>query len=633
MGKILSLIIPTYNSEPYIYQLLDCLGTQMTEEVEVLIIDDGSDIPFKTSHKWAKVIRQDNKGVSSARNVGIDMSTGEYLAFIDADDLVSDKYIETILKVAKTEKFDYCYMSWRTIPDQNEWIVRLKSINDKFPEYNRCVWNRVYKRTFIGDVRFNTNKSFGEDGEFLKKLKEDGKKKSFIGDFMYYYRNVTPNSLTKRFHEGQLHTRRVIYYFPIVQKNMSYLIDEFKELDKSAEIILMTNKNELPQLEEFAYIIQPRRISGTELRGYPTKLFSKIIMPIKAQVVIWTKKTLEIGGIETFNYNFCRQMSKYYDILVLYDTISEIQKNRLSKYVRVMKLDYSVQIQCDTLMINRITDEAPRNVNFKKKVQMVHSCKWANDLKIPQNNDYLVAVSEAVAKSYTDFKPDHKVIGNLTCPSAVDKALILVSATRTGTNEKGQRRMVALSNMLKEKNIPFVWLCFCDYPIQNAHNILFMKPTLDVASYIAKADYLVQLSDHEGFCYSIVEAMELGVPVLVTPLEVLPEIGFEDNKTGYIVPFNVGEFDVEKIYKKQLKGTFEYKYDNEKRINQWKQILGKGSASTALAENSIMVKVKAKLTFHDIELQRLIEKETEYMVRSTRAYELMQKGFVELLVE
>ena len=87
------------------------------------------------------------------------------------------------------------------------------------------------------------------------------------------------------------------------------------------------------------------------------------------------------------------------------------------------------------------------------------------------------------------------------------------------------------------------------------------------------ADYVVQLSDEESFCYTIVEALELGIPVLTTPLNVLEEIGFEDGEYGYTLPYNIDDsIDVNEIAQCKLKG-FEYKYNNSKRIKQWRKIL------------------------------------------------------------
>jgi glycosyltransferase involved in cell wall biosynthesis len=166
---------------------------------------------------------------------------------------------------------------------------------------------------------------------------------------------------------------------------------------------------------------------------------------------------------------------------------------------------------------------------------------------VPSDNDITVAVSNAVVKS---FGIEAEVSNNLTNPIPTNKALILVSATRTSTFEKGQKRMIKLSKMLKEEGIPFIWICFSDQPIRGADNIIFLEPTLDIAPYIKSADYLVQLSDKESFCYSIVEALELGTPVLTTPIDILPEIDFKDGENGYSIPFDIDGFDVGKIYSK-----------------------------------------------------------------------------------
>lgn len=571
--KLLSIIIPFYNTEPYLNELLQVLDKQITDEVEVIIVDDGSKIPYSTEYKWANVIRQDNGGASAARNTGLDNATGEYIAFIDSDDLVVNNYIQIILDKIKSEKFDYCYMSWKTF---GGWKcdVKLRSIEDKFPPFNLCVWNRIYRKDLIGNVRFNTKKAIAEDAEFIRDINEDGHKKSFISDYMYLYRSDTPNSLTKRFAEGKLYTRRVVYNFNKITKDMDYLIDEIKELDKEAEVIVMTNENQLPEIEKHAMVTKPTQMKGTELRGEKTNLFTKVSLPIKTQIIIYTSKTFAIGGIETFIYNFCMNMKDYYDIIVLYDDMHISQINRLKKEVCVLKNNPLRRIICDTLIINRITDCAPSNVSFNKKIQMVHSCKLENYYKIPTDNDYVVPVSEVAYNSYNTNINNCNVINNLTYNSKPNKILKLISGTRL-TFEKGEERMIKLAKKLKDNDIPFMWYMFTEKHLkENVDGIIYMKPTLNIRDYIADCDYLVQLSDSEGFCYSIVEALELGVPVITTPITVLDEIGFKDKKHGYIVPFNmsVSKDLINDIYNNIPK--INYKYNNKKRIDEWRKILG-----------------------------------------------------------
>ena len=628
--KTLSIIIPFYNTEPYINELLQVLDKQVNDSVEVIIVDDGSRKEFTTDYSWATVIRQRNQGAAAARNTGIDNATGEYIAFIDSDDLVADNYISTILNKIETEKFDYCYLSWKAFGGWN-CLVQLKSIEDKFPPFNLCVWNRIYRKDMIGDVRFNTNKPIAEDAEFIRDVKEEGKKKSFISQFLYYYRSNTPNSLTKRFGKGELDMRRVVYHFNKITPEMDYLINEIKELDKVAQVVILTNDNAIPELNNYAMVLKPCPMQGTEFRGEPTQFFTKIDLPIKTQIVIYTAVTFTLGGIETFIYNFCMNMKDYYDILVLYEKMDISQIKRLEKHVHVMKNNVSKKILCDTLIVNRITDNNPPNVTFNQKIQMVHSCKLQSNYVIPKDNQYVVPVSETAYKTFNVDLDNCNVINNLTYNIKPNRILKLISATRL-TFEKGEDRMIKLAKALKENHIPFIWFMFTEQKLKETiDGIVYMKPTLNIRDYIADADYLVQLSDSEGFCYSIVEALELGVPVLTTPITVLDEIGFEDNKHGYVIPFNVNltkDF-AEKIYTKIPK--VKYKYDNESRIQQWRNILGNTTPKhDYLYNGEERVAVQCLVRYYSLELKREVAIGEELTTTLERAQTLENMGVVKI---
>lgn len=185
---LLSIIIPTYNRNEYIVKLLDKLHNQMKDNVEVIVVDDHSDIPLEKS--WFNYIYLDNNsgGASIPRNVGLEFAKGKYIAFIDADDMVSDDYIETILEKTK-EDWDFCYISWQG--KSNKVIIR-----DTAPAWNCCVWNSVYKRDLIGDKRFDPKLKMAEDYDFNRKVRNG--KKANITKILYYYNEDTPNSLTKQ---------------------------------------------------------------------------------------------------------------------------------------------------------------------------------------------------------------------------------------------------------------------------------------------------------------------------------------------------------------------------------------------------------------------------------------------------
>ena len=619
----LSIIIPCYNAEPYINQLLECLNKQMRADIEVIIVDDGSKKPFKTDYPWATVYRKENEGPGIARNMGLDNMHGEYFTFIDADDLVADNYIKTICQTIEAEHFDYCYLSWTTMPGGWKCTVQLNSVEDKFPGFNLCVWNRVYKTATFGKQRFDPKKLWSEDADFIYRLNEHGKK-SFIQDIMYYYRSDTPDSWTKRMMKGELDYTRIVYNVPEVKADNTALLDEIKKEYAENEIILLTDKLEIPELEHYCMIMKYNTpVHGTILRGDSYRGFTKIIPYKRTQILIWTARTQQIGGIETWIYQFCRIMSKYYDITVMFEIIDPKQLERLQMIVECIVYDPQIPIACDTCIISRITDKLPDNVKASRVIQMVHTCKMVESWTIPQEHDHIVAVSRAAADSFNEDKA--KIIYNMTESATDEKCLMLISATRLSRRsafEKGHERMLRLADMLEASNIPYIWLLFSDDTLKNARrNMVILPPTLDIAPYLAKADYYVSLSDAEGYGYSMVEALVNGTALITTPIDVLPEIGFKEGEHGYIVPFDM-DFDVKKLLKMP---DVKYKHNNMESVKQWRTLLGNTKPKHAYKPQE---KVSFKITkrYKDIQLNRVVNADEVIRISKSRADSLHNAG-------
>lgn len=625
MAVTLSIIIPIYNAEPYIRELLDLLSGQITDEVEVILVDDGSRIPFETDYEWAKVFRQDNKGASSARNKGLELATGKYIAFIDADDLVSENYVEKIIEKIKAEAFDYMYLSWRAFGGWN-MDVKLNSLEDTFPPFNLCVWNRIYKRSVIGNVRFNEKKACAEDAQFIRDVKEEGKKKAFISEYMYFYRADAKDSLTKRARNGEVDTTRIVYYFPKVTKDMTYLIDEFKELDADSEVILMTPKNELSELSKHAMVVYPQKITGTELRGEFTPLFTKVNKPLKTQVLIYVSALYRIGGIETWTYNFCSTMSKYYDLMVLFDkSVDEMQKRRLAPFADIVK-NTNAPIMCDFAINCRAALLLPKNVRFKHYYKIIHTCKMRPEWKINNDSEKLFFVSKAARDSWEE---EGEVIYNLTKPVTPRKALLLVSACRLSW-EKGENRINDLASLFHKLGILFTWIVFTDSDHENIiEGVIYRKPTLEIRSYIQKADFYVSLSNEESFGYSMVEALELGVPLLTTPLKVLPEIGFKEGVNGFTIPFKVSDCDnLLEIVNSDLKG-FEYKRDNASIVRKWRDVFGDMTPTrNKIKEGHIYV--VANISFKEMNGMEH-EEGSIFLMDKKRAKNAKEQGFIDII--
>lgn len=180
----LSIIIPYYNTLEETKKLFEVLEPQLTDEIEVILIDDGCN-EVELDNLKAKVIHlpTNSGGASKPRNIGLDNAKGEYVAFIDSDDSVSKDYIETILPKLKT---DIIFLSWKS--EKHNVVVISKP-----PKWNCSVWSRVYRREII-NTRFDENLKIAEDWKFNQEIKYESY--THISKQIYYY-NIRENSLIR----------------------------------------------------------------------------------------------------------------------------------------------------------------------------------------------------------------------------------------------------------------------------------------------------------------------------------------------------------------------------------------------------------------------------------------------------
>ena len=192
----LSIITPYYKTFEYTKKLAKSLESQLTDEVEWIIVDDGTH-DNRLDYFNAKVIHLSNNSgnPSIPRNIGLDNAKGEYISFIDSDDDVEPNYVEKILEKIK-EKFDYCYISW--IATNGARII----IEKDPPEWNNSVWKCVFRKEMIKDLRFDPIINYGEDKDFNTRLPK-GKTIS-ITEPIYIYTTGRENSLTERYINGDL---------------------------------------------------------------------------------------------------------------------------------------------------------------------------------------------------------------------------------------------------------------------------------------------------------------------------------------------------------------------------------------------------------------------------------------------
>jgi len=177
---VLSVIIPAYNVEKYIEQCINSVLNQYLKNIEIIVIDDGSkdktsDICLKISENNKNIIykKVQNGGCSVARNLGISMAKGKYIAFLDSDDWVdSDMYINMIEEAEKNQA-DIVICGFKKLDENKNLLstVKIPKRNNK-NEYIDCTteWfaspcNKIYKRDLLekNNIRFLLNIYTGED--------------------------------------------------------------------------------------------------------------------------------------------------------------------------------------------------------------------------------------------------------------------------------------------------------------------------------------------------------------------------------------------------------------------------------------------------------------------------------------
>ena len=296
---------------------------------------------------------------------------------------------------------------------------------------------------------------------------------------------------------------------------------------------------------------------------------------------IYHSRFCEIGGVETFLYNFVVNLWEYYDITILYDTGDYNQIKRFHPYCNVVRYDKNEKYTCDIFIRNSVWGTVPDNVVSRdnKYIEMTHAnYKYLSDRKVLNaqykrfnKTNIIVGCGYFVSKMRELVLKDKcTTIQNILAPTVkTNKVLHLISCTRIDP-EKGGNRMQKLCEMLRKANIKFDWKIFTNglHPLVG-EEIHYYEPRFDIWDYLADADYTVLLSDCEGLPYTVQESLQYKTPCIVTDIEGCTEL-VTDGVNGYVVPLNM-DFDVTKL----LKIPKLDEYDNHAK-EKWLDYLGGG---------------------------------------------------------
>ena len=296
-----SVIIPVYNVSKYLSSCIDSVLNQSYSDFELLLVDDGSTDDcggicdsYAENDSRVRVFHKENGGVSSARNMGLDHAKGEWVFFLDGDDLLPRHSIQSLVDhvdfgvdmvYGGIRKFDELDENVETIAVEKEGIISVEEALDAFivserrtGDWHRYLFNRIYRLSIIQKygLRFHTDIFYKEDGLFITQyLCRCGNNVVTIPDIVYYYRQTSSSAM------GILGTT----YSPKLLTNIDshgYIYRELKRSGVSKEII----ERELGHLfQNYDWISGVMMRVGAYNKGNRQLLMKRIIRnagPVKA---------------------------------------------------------------------------------------------------------------------------------------------------------------------------------------------------------------------------------------------------------------------------------------------------------------------------------------------------------------
>lgn len=240
-----SVIVPVYNTKKYLAECLDSVCIQTYPQLEIIVVDDGSTDgsgvllrEYSQRDNRIRVITQKNQGLSAARNTGLEHSSGEYVVFLDSDDWIDDKTVDTAIQmITKTESdvvlwsytreystsskpvylFEKKIRTWNESEISSLYQQLIGPQEEQLREPQRIdslitAWGKLYKRSTIGNIRFVDTKIIGtEDALFNIQVFSQVKRAVYIPNTFSHYRKTNLGSLTRKYKNQLVYQWQELY--------------------------------------------------------------------------------------------------------------------------------------------------------------------------------------------------------------------------------------------------------------------------------------------------------------------------------------------------------------------------------------------------------------------------------------
>lgn len=244
---LISIIVPVYNCEKYLRICLDSIVGQSYKNLQIILIDDGStDSSGAICDEYAKVdnrikvYHQKNAGVAMARNEGLKYIKGEYVCFVDGDDVVDMEYCKSMLNVALEYDLDivlcnivrfydiFLFPAQKNILEYNIDFYDHHEAGIAFMKEKRFegyVFNRFYKKEIVNECIFPAGIETKEDEFFNAQCMMKSNKIAYLNRDLYFYRQDNMGSITKQFT-----LKRMLDQYEMIRRKYELMKDEYPEL-------------------------------------------------------------------------------------------------------------------------------------------------------------------------------------------------------------------------------------------------------------------------------------------------------------------------------------------------------------------------------------------------------------------
>ena len=248
---LISVVVPIYNVEKYLDRCIKSIINQTYENLEIILVDDGSQDKsgeicdlWKLKDNRIKVIHKKNGVLSDARNTGMDLSTGQYISFIDSDDWINEKFYEILINSMDKYNADIVacavkkvYMEKTILNNENilsenrTYTFNTENALENLIDENiltQTVWNKLYKRECIKDVIFEFGK-IHEDEFWTYQVIGNAKKVVYIDEELYYYLQRSGSIMGKPFSLSRIDALEARY------RRLNYMKIKFPKLEWKAK--------------------------------------------------------------------------------------------------------------------------------------------------------------------------------------------------------------------------------------------------------------------------------------------------------------------------------------------------------------------------------------------------------------